>query len=350
MIERPVGYVALSAPFAAVAVELVPHFPGGQVAVASAAAGALVVGLLTYLQRDALDLPNLLVAAALLVTAGVVTLAPASFGPYGPAIFVGLLIGGPWVLVGYVARHDGPLGIRLLVYGVAITWGLFLLASASGAVGVGPSATSSAYETQFFALVAQQFQVFGGLLTGAASPPLPLNQFFDPVYSATVAVSVVGLLLVTARPQTGLGAPLPVAVRTYRSVDAQRDFTGAYSFTPAQRGVFQDRSTGETPLATWPPGLEPVFYGAVAAAAFLVGAYFVPVWTVPAAVGAVAIAAFGLVRTTDRPVEPPARAPPPPTDLAPSSPEVAPATDSVEPPASESPSDGGGAPAPASGP
>ncbi len=304
MIERPVGYVALSAPFLGVALELLPHFPGAQVAVASAAAGAFAVGCLTFVQRHAVGLPNVVLAVALVATAVAVALTPGVFGPYGPAILVGFLVGGPWVLSGYVARPESALGIRFVAFSVATLWGLFLLANASSAVGSGPSTIASAYVTHFFSLVGQQFQVFGGLLSGAASPPLPLNLFFDPLYTALVAVALVGLLLVSVRPQTGARAPLPVAVRTYRSVDSERDVGGTYGFTPAQRGVFRERSVGETPLATWPPGIEPVFVGAAAAGAFLVASYFVPTWTVAATVASVAIAALWLIRTTVRPLDP----------------------------------------------
>jgi hypothetical protein len=313
MIERPIGYVALGAPFAAAAVELVPDFPGGQVAVAAAAAVALAIGVLTFLQPETFGLPNVTVLAALLAIASVATLDPGLIGPYGPAVFVGALIGAPWILVGYVARSDAPVGGQFVVYALAVIWGLFLLANAPSAAGTGVSAIASAYVAHFFSLLGAQFQVFGGLLTGAASPPLPLNQFFDPTYSAFVALSIGGLLLVTVRPQTGSRSPLPVAVRAYRGIDSDRELTGTYGFTPAQRQVFRDRTSAEAPLATWPPGLEPVFYGAAAAGAFLLAAYFVPTWTVPAAVAAAGIAAAWLVRTTERPAALPAPRVPPPT-------------------------------------
>jgi len=329
MIERPVAFAALSAPFVWVVVELVPHLPGAAAAVVVAASVGLAVGILTLLQPEAIGIPNVGVAAGLVLVAAAATAAPGALGPYGPAIFVGLLVGVPWMLVGFVARSASHVGARFVTFGLAVSWGLLLLAAAPGAIGTGGSAVASSYLSQLAATFVDQFRVFGGLLPGAAIPPLPVNQFFDPTYAFLVAVAIGGLLLVTIRPQTGARSPLPVAVRGYHAPEAERELTGSYGFSAAQQAVFRERSTGDVPLATWPPGLEPVFFGAAAAGTVLLAAFLVPLWAVPAGVAGVGVAALWLVRTTERPMPLPRPRLPPPSDETIAPPESAPSADSV---------------------
>lgn len=300
MIERPVGYVALSLPFVAVVVEAARSFPNGWIPVAVAAALTYAIALASLDARDAVGLWNVVPFALILVAAELAFVDPRAFGPWGPEIAVGALLGVPLLLVAYVARETEPLGIRCFVYGVAVTWGLLLLADVPLAVGSASNA-SLAFLSGFFSLAAEQFRVFGGLIPGAATPTLPLNALFNPTYAALTAVSLAGFLLVTTRPQTGGARPLPVAVRVYRDLGVGDELSPVYGFSAAQREVFRARTPGDSPFLTWPPGLEPIFYGAATAAALLAAAFFAPKWAVLGVTVGVALACVVLVRWTDRP-------------------------------------------------
>ncbi len=308
--ERPLGFALLSLPFLGVALEVGRDLPGpnAQFVIGTSAALAFAVAVLTLEQERPLDLPNLLLLAGLLAFSLAAYADPSLIGPYGGELLLGVLLGAPWILVAYVARPDEHVGLRFAVYAVAIIFGLFVLAAALTRSGSSPESLSSSIVTQFFGLAGQQFQVFGGLLNGATAPGLPLNALFDPTYAGLTAVSLAGLVLVTARPQTGGRTPLPVAVRAFRETDREKELPPEYGFSPGQREAFRDRSTGESPLLTWPPGLEPIFYGAAAALGFLAAAYFEPKWTVLGGVAAVAVAALWFVWAVERPMAaPPAR-------------------------------------------
>jgi len=227
--------------------------------------------------------------ASLAIVAGVSSLS----GGFGLDLATGLLLGIPWILLGYVARPASSLGLRFLAFGVAVAWGLIALAT-PGQLGVPPSAlTGSSFVSEFFAIGADQMSAFGGLATGAATPPIPLHEFFDPVYSALTGGGLLGLLLVTVRPQTGRLESLPIALRPRRGPSEGRTLAPTYGFSAVQEAVFFERSRPEPPLTTWPPGLLPVLGGAVGAGFFLVLAYFLPYWTVLAAtVATVTLGAF----------------------------------------------------------
>ena len=302
MIERPVGFVALSVPFVAVLVELLPKFPGGQIAIAASAAVCFAIAAASLELSPSILLTGGLPFLALVGFGALAGSNPTLIGPWGSEILVGALFGVPWILAGYIARTEEPLGLRAVAFAVAVTWGLLLLADVpAGALGV--TGASEHFLSHFFALAGQQFSVFGGLLPGSAAPALPLNSVFDAAYAALTAVAVGGLLLVSVRPQTGTGTPLPVAVRAFREgATEERNLSALYGFSPSQLEVFRERSVGESPLLTWPPGLEPIFFGAAAAGAFLVAAYFLPTWAVLGLTTAMAIGIVLLVRFTESPI------------------------------------------------
>jgi hypothetical protein len=305
MIERPVGFALLAAPFAWVAAKLLLSFPvtqfGFPIAIGIAALiclGSAAIGLET---TSWVALPNLGIFVGLLAVGGIAAVESGQFGAVGPEIAAGVLIGIPWILVGYVARTQEPLGVRFVAYGGALTWGLLLLADAPSLHASKGTVAISNFLSNFFSLATQQGQVFGNLVTGGPAPSLPLNPVFDAAYAALTGLSVVGLLLVSARPQTGAQSPLPVAVRSYRDPGADRELSRSYDFSPIQREVFRERSASDSPLLTWPPGLEPVFYGAAASATFLLAAYFAPTWAVLAATVAFVLGILVLVRLTEAP-------------------------------------------------
>jgi len=302
MIERRLAFVLLALPFVWVTWAVLPAFPGGfpggQIPVVIAAAIVLAVAVVALDPRIGFAWPLLVVLAGLVVIAAAASAATARFGALGPELAAGVLVGLPWILVSYVARPRAPLVHRFAAYGLAVTWGLLLLAAAQPLLNA-PDA--SGFVTGFFTVVTDQGQVFGGLLTGSATPPLPVHDLFDPAYAALTGLSVLGLLLVTVRPQTGKQIPLPVAVHAYRETGADREMTTPYGFSAAQQTVFRERSTTEPPFVTWPPGLVPVFFGAAAAGAFLVAAYYLPTWAVLATTVGLVAAVVALLLLVERP-------------------------------------------------
>jgi len=333
MIERPVGFGLLALPFLGAAIEIARDLPSLAIALGVGAAGMLGVAVLTVEQRRALGLPNLVALGVMLAIALVSISTPAAFGREGAGVAVGAIVGVPWVLVAFVARPGAPVGPRIVAFGLALLAGLFALAAATLATGTTPTALADSFVSGLGTLAGQQLQVFGGLVTGAATPPLPLNAFFDPAYDLLAALSLGGFLLTIVRPQTGGQTPLPVAVRSYRGTVEGGDLPARYGFSESQREVFRNRSSGESPFLTWPPGLEPIFWGGAATAAFLFAAYLVPRWSVLGATIGMAVAVAFLVRAVERPMP----APPPKADRFVA--DAPPAEPSDAPPAVEGSSD-----------
>ncbi len=320
--ERPVGFALLSLPFLGAAIEVYRALPGpnAQIALGITTALAIAVAVVTLQQEHPVDLPNIVFFGLVLGFALAAYASSSVVGPYGGELLLGLLVGVPWILAAYVARPDEPVGVRFTVYGISIIFGLLLLAAAAARSGRTPETIATSIVAQFFGLAGQQFQVFGGLLNGATAPALPLNGLFDAAYAALTAVSLAGLVLVVVRPQTGERTPLPVAVRAFREAESEKELPAEFGFSPGQRAAFRDRSLGESPLLTWPPGLEPIFYGAAAAIGFLGAAYLEPKWAVLGGVVAVAVATGWFLWAVERPMAaPPVRVeraptPPPPSD------------------------------------
>jgi hypothetical protein len=212
--------------------------------------------------------PELLVAAtvggltAIALAAGFSSIA-------GWEVGAGLVLGLPWIWVGYVARSEAPLGLRFLAFGGAVTLGLLALA-ARAELGVPNGALGApSFLRGVATALTDQAQVAGGLIGGTALPPLPLLDFFDPVYAALVAASVLGLCLASVRPQTGTGILLPMSIPLRRDESEQRGLPAAYGFSARQGVLFADRTAPEPPLTAWPPGLGAIVAGALGAGVFL---------------------------------------------------------------------------------
>jgi hypothetical protein len=197
-------------------------------------------------------------------------------GALGWELGLGLLTGMPWLLVGYDARPEARLGLRFVALGVAVTIGLGLLAARSYLAMPGGSASARTVLGAVYTVFAVQSNVLVDLISGTALPSLPLVEFFDPVYAGLLAAGLLGLCLVSVRPQTGTGRWLPLSI-PFRDEPADvRTLPTAYGFSGRQRAVFSERTVPEPPLTAWPPGLVSVLGGAVGAGVFLLIAYAEP--------------------------------------------------------------------------
>jgi hypothetical protein len=300
VIERPVAVAFLAVPFVYVAAAVFSGLTTGAIGVGAMLGATLVVAGLSAsgvrLRAVGVWLALALVGITVLALAD-----PNDFGTTGGELAAGLFLGVPLVGVAWVGREREPLGHRLVEYGVALTWGLALLAARGSAAGSTGSFSGSAFATAFYAVNADQVTGLGGLATGVGYTTLPLHSLFDPVYAALAGVSVLGLLLLTVRPQTGLEVPLPVASRPSRDVPGDRDLKRMYAFSEAQRTAFRERSESEPPPTTWPPGLFSVVAGAGATGAFLLAAYVVPLWALFVVTTAIVGAGVVLVLVADFP-------------------------------------------------
>ena len=299
MNERPVAYTLLVLPLAWV----------GVLVLTDVARVELVATLIAFALTAALGIAGAVRktflggwgALVLLGLAGV-ALGASFSGPLGFELALGILLGLPWILVGYAAGADRPLGARFLALGGALALGLMLLAARSElAVGSG-AVTAESLVRQVGTVLQNQSQVFGSLVPGAPTPSIPLLDLFDPVYVGLSAVAVLGLLLVSVRPQTGAGRRLPISLRLGRGETLEgRRLPVAYGFSTAQQAVFFERTPVEPPLGAWPPGLASVLAGALAASAFLIASYAIPLSAVLAATVVLAVASVALVLVTERP-------------------------------------------------
>lgn len=297
MIERPFAFAFLASPVIWVAALVIPLFP--RAAWALVLLGWVICLLLaaaTTLRATYLGDWGWGILLGLIVLTAVSSFATG----WGIDLAGGLLLGLPWIAIGYVARPGGSLGARFVVYGTVIVWGLLVLAAAT-APGMPVGGTSvGGLLTSIGTVLSDQGQVFGGLVAGAPTPVIPLHTFFDPVYAALTGVSALGLMLVSVRPQTGRGVPLPVAIRTRRALEANRVLPAAYGFTAIQQAVFAERSVVEPPLTSWPPGLPSVLSGAAGVAVFLAIAAAAPLGAVLVATVGALLAVLLLVLVVER--------------------------------------------------
>ncbi|MGI0128577.1 MAG: hypothetical protein ACREDE_04335 [Thermoplasmata archaeon] len=298
MIERPVAFTLLGLPFVWVFALLLPIFPRAAWPLVLLGWGACLGLAAAWTLRPSYLGPwGWGILAVLFLLAAVVGLSSS----FGANLAVGVMLGVPWIAVGYAARPSGALGVRFFGYGVALVAGLVLLATPGQVSATTGTVSAGDFLSGWLTVAFDQTQVLGGLVTGAATPAIPLNGFFDPVYAALAAGAVLGLMLVSVRPQTGRGAPLPIAIRTSRNSDAGRVLDPAYGFTAIQRAVFLERSSVEPPLTAWPPGLPSVLCGALAASVFLAASYLSPLWTVLASTIATAVVVLFLIVVVEVP-------------------------------------------------
>lgn len=300
MIERPVAVAFLAVPFVYVAAAVLSSLTTGAVGVGTMLVATLVVAGL-FASGVRLRAVGVWLAIAL-VGATVLALAdPNDFGTTGGELAAGLFLGVPLIGVAWVGRGREPLGYRLVAYGLALTWGLALLAARGSAAGSTGSFSGSAFAAAFYTVTTDQVTGLGGLVTGEGYTSLPLHSLFDPVYAALAGVSLLGLLLLTVRPQTGVEVPLPITSRPSRDAPGVRDLKRMYAFSEAQRTAFRERSESEPPLTTWLPGLFSVAVGAGSTGAFLLAAYVVPLWALFVVSTAIVVAGVVLVLVADFP-------------------------------------------------
>ncbi len=299
MIERPTGFVLLALPLLWAEGVALTAFPATAVPwVVTIAILWALVALGSTLRGSTFGQWGLLLFGATVLIAAVGYFAS---GPVGGELAAGVLLGVPWALIAFTARPGDSLGYRFVAYGAAVAWGLGLLATPSLVATGSAGAYGHGFTVGFFQVFADQSKVLGGLVAGAAQPNLPLHELFDPVYATLTAISLLGLLLTTVRPQTGRGVVLPLAVRAFRAADRATRLPLTYGFSPAQEAVYLERSAPQPPLTPWPPGLVPVLVGAAGAGAFLAAAELAPVWAVLSATVAVAVAVVVVVVVSEVP-------------------------------------------------
>ncbi|MGA8543327.1 MAG: hypothetical protein WB947_07330 [Thermoplasmata archaeon] len=297
-IVRPLAFSLLALPFAwATAVVLSDFSRAAFPVVVIAWAVCATFSVAATLRPQYLEAWGIGVLAVLVAAAALTSLV----GSVGPELGAGILLGVPWILVGYVARPASSLGLRFVAYGIGATAGLILLTTPLEVAAGSGGMSGVSFLRGVFTVIADQSQVLGGLVPGSAVPTLPLHNFFDPVYAGLTAASILGLLLVTVRPQTGPGAPLPLAIRLRREGPEARTLPLAYGFSGAQQAIFFERSSAEPPLTAWPPGLVSVLAGAVGASLFLTVAYLYPLSALLVVSGALGAVSVVVVIVTERP-------------------------------------------------
>ncbi len=274
MIERWVVRVLLVAPFAYVAAIVLPTFPATEAVVVAVAFG-LGVGVAALLEGQGYRYGNAALGT-LLGLAVAITVAMAFPWPLGDDLATGALLAIPVIAASVAWRPGEPLALRLFAFGLAIAWGIALLATRQALLGSSTAVDGPAWVGAFLEVNGQQARGIANLVVGAAYPVPPMHTLVDPIFTVLVAGAVLGWVLAFARPQTGLGVPLPLAPPLGAAAASDREAPEVFALSAAQRAVFRARSTGVPPLTTWPPGLLSLLAGAAAVGGFLAASQLLP--------------------------------------------------------------------------
>jgi hypothetical protein len=316
MNERPVAAVLALLPFAYVAAVVLPSFPAQDLGVGFAFVMSVVIGILSAMPSPRAQEIGAWVGIGLAIIIGVTFSEIQMFGDLGAQLAAGVLLGMPWIAVAYVWRPGEQVRNRFIALGLGLLLGTLLLAAAQTLSASTSAFTAPGYVQAFYFLNLTQVEGILGLLTGAGGLPLPLHTFFDPIFVALGGVSVLGLLLVMLRPQTGRDQFLPITLNPRWRAGTIADLPGSYGFAEVQQAVFRDRTVSEPPGSAWPPGLISVVIAAVTTSVFVALAFLTPFWallsvTVAAAVagGALVASAGPVRRRAVRPTRPAAREP-----------------------------------------
>lgn len=274
--ERWVARALVVLPFAYLLAVVAPAFPFGTVGVALGIGVALVVTVLfespAYRPRDA----GFAALSVLFATTAVALALPGAVHDAGWDLLAGIVLVAPVLFASVAWRSDEPLGFRLVGFGFAVLWGVAILAARELLSASGQAVTGVTFVGAFARANALQESGLAGLLLGTGYRSLPIGSAADPVFAALLAGALLGLLLATVRPQTGQGAPLPLAARVLRPVTDAPGRLARYGLSDAQREAFRARSTSAAPLTAWPPGIPALLVAAVATGVFLATSVAVP--------------------------------------------------------------------------
>ena len=295
---RPAAFVLLALPFAWTTALVISNLSRASIP-SVALPLAVCVGIGAYSAVRA-RYPDLWVGIALGGLA-LLSIAAGATGVLGWELGTGLLLGIPWILVGYGARNDAPLGVRFIAFGVAVAFGMSVLAARADLGIATGSLTAPTFLRAVYTVVGDQSQVIGSVLNGTAVPALPLLDFFDPVYAGLTAAALLGLCLAAVRPQTGTGVLLPLSIPLHPTAEGGGELPAAYGFSTRQRALFAERTVAEPPLTPWPPGLGCVIWGGLGAALFLIAAYTDPLGAVLVLTLALVAASGAMVVLTEVP-------------------------------------------------
>ncbi|MCI4347313.1 MAG: hypothetical protein L3J97_01675 [Thermoplasmata archaeon] len=218
-----------------------------------------------------------------------------------PAIGVELLAGSllalPALLVSYAVR-PGPLGWRLVAFGVALTEGLALLATEVALTAAKVVVAGDQFVREFVFLNVTQLRGIEGLLASSGGA-LPLRDVFDPVFVVLAAIAAAGLLIPALRPQTAWDNPLPTAgdPPAWGEVKAREvDLGGALA------AALEERSSPEPASRGLPPGFSPLLCGSVAAVLLVAVAFLSPGLTFPLLVAGIIPALAATLALMRRPI------------------------------------------------
>jgi hypothetical protein len=299
VIERPVAAGLLALPILYVTALLLPAFPVGAVGVAVAFAVSFLIALLTGFPQPAARDLGAWVGIAFSVFFALAVWAPGTFGDAPAAMAGGVLLGLPWIAWAYVWRERESLANRMVAYAVSITVGVLLLATLDVLRATGSSVTPDSFVSAFYSLNVLQVQGIVTVLSGAGPTDLPAHDVFDAIYVALTGISVLGVLLLVARPRTGDGRSLPIALASYRDELPGGELSPLLGFSEAQRATFRERSFPVSPASAAPPGLTAVLIASLATASFLVVAFLLPFWALLAGVGGLVGSVVLLAATAD---------------------------------------------------
>jgi hypothetical protein len=225
---RPAAFVLLALPFAWTTALVISNLSRASIP-SVALPLAVCVGIGAYSAVRA-RYPDLWVGIALGGLA-LLSIAAGATGVLGWELGTGLLLGIPWILVGYGARNDAPLGVRFIAFGVAVAFGMSVLAARADLGIATGSLTAPTFLRAVYTVVGDQSQVIGSVLNGTAVPALPLLDFFDPVYAGLTAAALLGLCLAAVRPQTGTGVLLPLSIPLHPTAEGGGELPAAYGFS-----------------------------------------------------------------------------------------------------------------------
>jgi len=190
---------------------------------------------------------------------------------FGIELLAGSLLASPALLMGYATRPGG-LGWRLLAFAVALTEGIGMLSAARALTTAVVPVTGAEFIREFVSLNITQITGLQGLLMSSGAP-LPLRDFFDPVYVILAAIATAGILFTSLRPQTAWGEPLPAAGATSPASEVVHP---PFDLGPDLEAALLERSSPQPAFGGWPPGVLALLGGCGAAVLVVAAAFLDP--------------------------------------------------------------------------
>lgn len=200
-----------------------------------------------------------------------------SAGGPGVDLSVGVILGSPFLWIGYTWQRSSSVGARVVALEGTFLVGILCLAAGNATTFPPGSSPSGQFVAALGSVISGQIRGVAALLTGGTPVSMPLEATLDVAYVALGAVAIVGTLVSGFIPRTALEEPLPWTWTPSRSVpDLDDALAEELGLRPGQREALASRTRPSAPTDALPPGFGSVILAAALVMAFVGLAVAVP--------------------------------------------------------------------------